>query len=205
MTKISKTIFTLIFAALFSSCSKSSDSSTPTPTTPTTLKVTVTDDAVNKVAGASVDLYLSELDLLNKSNVVATTSTDALGVATFTSIGASKYWVLATSGCQTNYNAKANTGSAIVTNTVNSVITQMQKTGTLKMVNTSSNPYKVYVNGVETIASQLGGTTINLTSALNGNYTIRVLQLSGYAVIPTDKTYTGTLSGCGSTLTTTYP
>ena len=37
-----------------------------------------------------------------------------------------------------------------------------------------------------------------------GNYTIRVLQISGYAVYPTDETFTGNIN-CGSTLTISYP
>ena len=55
----------------------------------------------------------------------------------------------------------------------------------------------------------------NLEFSINGNtsyaliaptaaYSIKVVQVSGYAVYPTEKTFSGTLT-CGSTLTTTFP
>jgi len=49
-----------------------------------------------------------------------------------------------------------------------------------------------------------GGTVDYENFMPTGYYTIRVLQVSGYAVYPTDETFSGTL-GCGATLTTTFP
>ncbi|MEJ7828841.1 MAG: hypothetical protein WKF91_11610, partial [Segetibacter sp.] len=102
-----------------------------------------------------------------------------------------------------NSNGGVSTSNSIAASQTTSLNAVLTPTGTLRMVNTSSNPYRIFVNGTEFPQIPGGGTT-NYKYEPTGNYVIRVLQVSGYALLPTDKTYTGTLS-CGATLTTTFP
>jgi hypothetical protein len=76
-------------------------------------------------------------------------------------------------------------------------------TGTLSFVNTSSNPYRVYINGKEEF-SLTGEKSLLMNNMPTGSYSIRVLQVSGYLLFPTDKTYNGTLN-CGTTLIVAFP
>lgn len=184
-------------------CSKSKSDPTPTPVQKTVLKITVTDGG-NLVPGASVKLYGSQSDMQNNANALGVATTDNAGVATFTDILAIKYYFYVQSGCKDNFNGNVSTASAIIANSTNTATVAVSSVGQLKMVNTSNNPYQVYVNGVLTLSSLAGNTSYTLTEAPAGNYTIRVVQLSGYVVTPTDKTYTGTLA-CGGVLTTTFP
>lgn len=65
-------------------------------------------------------------------------------------------------------------------------------TGTIQCVNNSANPYEVYINTADK-GSLAGNHNISYTYD-NGSYTVKVVQLSGYAVYPTIETYTVTLS-----------
>ncbi len=202
----------LLFIALtsavvtFYGCSKSGDSS-PQTVTPTTLKITVTNSVGSKVSGASVKLYATAADYTaaqtgGTDKPIATSTTDATGSAVFTA-DALIYYFFVQNGCENNGNAVAVT-NGIISHTENVVSTVLSGTGTLKFINNSTNPYDIYVNGTVKITNMAGGTSQNLTLAPTGNYTIRVLQKSGYAVTPTDKTFTGTIT-CGGILTTTFP
>jgi hypothetical protein len=184
------------------SCSKK-DQPDPAPIPTTDLKITFTDASGNKVSGASVSLYSNLTDFLNESSAFRTGTTDVNGAIIFSSLAASTYLWRGKSGCMSNDNSTYSTSSAISANQTTSLSSVMRSTGTLKFTNTSSNPYRVYVNGV-VVGDQPGGTVTSLKYSLTGSYTVRVLQLSGYAVTPTDKTYTGSVT-CGGTLNTTYP
>ena len=193
----------MLAALLLISCSKKDQKPDPAPTPTTDLKITFTDASGNKVSGASVSLYSNLTDFLNESSAVRTGTSDANGSITFSSLAASTYLWRGKSGCMSNDNSTYSTSSAISANQTTSLSSVMRSTGTLKFTNTSSNPYRVYVNGV-VVGDQPGGTVTSLRYSLTGSYTVRVLQLSGYAVTPTDKTYTGSVT-CGGTLNTTYP
>lgn len=171
---------------------------------PTSLEITLKDDLANIVSGATVKLYPSQNDWLNSTNQVGTTLTsDASGKVKFTSLSASKYYWLAEKDCKNNVNGGATTASALIGNANNTVEVILTSTGTLKFTNTSSNPYRIYINGVST-SDLPGGSILYKYYKPIGAYTLRVLQLSGYALYPTDLTYNGTLT-CGSTLSTTFP
>lgn len=75
--------------------------------------------------------------------------------------------------------------------------------GTLVFENLSSNPYRVYVNDQIVLHSQ-DGNSIKSVQFDCGVCDIKVLQLSGYVVYPTEKTFIGTLQ-CGGQLKTTFP
>lgn len=183
----------------FSSCKKDD----PEPE-PTKLEITIKDELGNLVSGASVKLYASQTDWANKTNQVGSTLfTDATGIVTFSSLSAIKYYWFAEKDCKNNYNGGATTTNNLTSGVTNKVTPIITATGTLTFVNTSSNPYRVYINGTATY-DMSGNTTQYNYYVGTGSYTIRVLQLSGYAVYPTDQIYTGSIT-CGQTLTTTFP
>jgi hypothetical protein len=184
----------LLATTLLFGCSKDS-----TPTTPTTnLQITVS-DAGGTIGGASVTLYPSLISLEYQTNPVASLPTNSSGVVTFTNLTPQQYYWLAQDGCE------AGTGNIVTTEDVTTkTTTDLIATGTLVFTNTSSNPYEVKVNGAVAYPSLAGGVTETLVIQPAEAYSIEVIQLSGYTLYPTDKTYTGTLS-CGGTLTTTFP
>lgn len=186
-----------IFPFLLASCSKSSSPQ------PTSLQITVINSVGNPVIGASVTLYSSQTDLLNNTNALGSSTSDSKGMVTFSNLSAIQYYWLAQDGCENNVNSSVTSQTPLTANINNTVTSTLSGTGTLKFVNTSANPYHVYVNGV--LSGDIsGGQSGDEYYAPIGNYTIRVVQISGYAVTPTDESFTGTLS-CGSSLTTTFP
>lgn len=88
-------------------------------------------------------------------------------------------------------------------NDANFTNTSIDQAGALVFKNVSSNLYRVYVNGSQVVELP-GGLSYKLAYKPTGAYSIRVLQLNGYIVSPTDQTFTGTLT-CGGSLTTTFP
>lgn len=191
-----------IFAACvsFSSCSKNSDATTPI----TSLQVTVTSSGGAPLSGANVKIFTTLSDYNNQINAAGTQVTNSLGVAVFDKgILPISYYVYADDGgCKANLYGLTQTGT-LASSKTNLFSTSVDAIGKLTFTNNSIYPYKVYVNGSVAIASLQGLTSQTLYS-LAGNYTIRVLQLSGYTTTPTDKTYTGTVT-CGSELTTRFP
>lgn len=184
--------------AVINSCKK-----VETPT-PTSLELTLKDNLGNSVSGASVKLYSSQTDWNNGTNQVGTTQfSDASGKVKFNDLSNIKYYWFAEKDCQNNVNGAATTISALTANINNTVNVILSSTGTLKFVSTSSNPYRIFINGTAAFDMN-GGTTQYDYYMPTGAYSLRVLQLSGYAISPTDLTYNGTLT-CGSTLTTTFP
>jgi hypothetical protein len=196
----------LSFAALLSAifltnCSKNSN---PPPPPDTSLEITLTDYNTGLiVSGATISLFNNLTDFQNRTNAVDTKATGTNGKAKFTNLATLRYYWYAELGCENN-SILPNSTSSVISNQVNNTVNaQIAKIGILKFVNNSSNPYKIYVNGVVVINSMAGNSTQSATFT-SGSYDIRVLQLSGYAVTPTDETFTGTLV-CGGTLTTTFP
>jgi len=189
------------------SCSKKSN---PKPLPPTSLELSIKDNVGNPISGATVELFSSENDLVDaakngvSTNVLSTGYSSSDGTVTFTNLSAIKYYFYAFHDCENNINGGVVTNNALIANTKNNFTCVLSGTGTLKFVNTSSNPYEIYVNGAVFYSSLSGGQTLIHQFATSGSYSIRVLQLSGYIVSPTDKTYTGTLN-CGGALTTTFP
>lgn len=187
---------------ILAACSKSSNG----PVTPpdTILQVKLINETTGAFAsGATVKLYISLADYQANTNSIATQTADASGTVKFTGLQSKVYHWYASDGCCDNTFTTNATSAAIPSGSLTVMNSSIASTGTLKFVNNSSHPYQVSVNGVVAIASQASGTTYQAKRPA-GAYTIRVLQLSGYVITPTDQTYTGTLT-CGATLTTTYP
>jgi uncharacterized protein (DUF2141 family) len=187
-------VFTTIF-----SCKK--ETSIPPDTS---LEIIVTDELGNKVQGASVALFSSESDWESGNNQIAPSQlSDVSGRVVFTQLSPKKYYWGVIKDCKNNINGSSTTTTTIAANTTNKITTVIQATGTLQLVNNSTNPYSIYINGVLT-SNMEGGTTKSLAFQPTGYYTIRVLQISGYAFTPTDETFTGNLI-CGGSLITTFP
>lgn len=193
----------LVVLTILSSCKKDDDDIQPT-ITPTSLELTLKDDLGNTITGASVKLYSSQTNWSNGTNQVGTTQfSDASGKVKFSDLSSIKYYWLAEKDCKNNVNGGVITTSALTANVNNTVNVILSSTGTLKFVSTSSNPYRIYINGTAAFDMN-GGTTQYKYYMPTGSYSIRVLQLSGYVFTPTDQTYTGTLN-CGQTMTITFP
>ena len=190
--------------SIFNSCSKKSDS-TPTPTpTPTSLTINVTNNLGVAAVGASVNLYSSLTDLNNSTNMVSSASTYANGKVVFSNnMAAIKYYWWVSLGCQNNSSGINSSSSPLTANTNNNFSIQLSQTGTLKMSSTSSNPYGLYINGtfVENISAYGTKWYYNIPT---GTLTVRVLQLSGYIITPTDETFHPSIT-CGNTSTVVFP
>lgn len=170
----------------------------------TSLELNIVDELGNPVSGASAKIYTSQSDYENGRNQVGNTQfSNAFGKVTFTSLLNIKYYWLVEKDCKTNIHGATTTINPLTLSTTNKFTVVLISTGTLKMVNNSNNPYRIFINGIE--AGDMNGKTTQYGYNLPvGVYSIRVLQLSGYLATPTDITYSGTLM-CGGTLTTTFP
>ena len=166
------------------SCSKSG-SSTPLSTQ---LKVKVTNNLGSPISGATVILYADSADYANKVNVVATTTTDANGYMNFSNLSTVAYYYYIQSGCLDNYHNSSNHFStplvANVLNTYNNII--LESEGQIVIVSTSSYPYEIFLDGYVIISSLAGGQTKTISEVPAGSHSVRVLQLSGYLLTPTD-------------------
>ena len=202
MKNVFKGLLMLLIFILFFSCSKDSPSSTETPTT---LKIIVKDDSGSPVSQAQVKLYGSQSDMNNNLNQILTTqTTDATGETSFSPVTSyQNYYWLASKDCRTNLYSTTYNQLFLQSNTTTSYSTTISGTGILKFINTSTNPYNVFINNTLEISNMNGGITKSYNFP-SGSYTIRVEQQSGYLFSPTIETFNTTLT-CGGTATTTFP
>ena len=178
--------------------------------TPTQLKVKITDNLGNPLSGANATLYNTLSDYQNKTNAVATTTTDVNGYMYFSAktsnISTVAYYFYITSGCLDNYHNSANHFStALVANTVNTynnII--LSSEGQIQVVSTSTNPYEIFLDGNVVFSSVAGGSTHTITEVPAGSHTVRVLQLSGYVISATDESFTVNVT-CGNISKVTFP
>lgn len=196
MNKMKKHLLYLAFSVtLFFGCSKPQ----------TTLRLTLIDELGNPISGASVKLFASNTDYKNRSNQVgATVFSNSSGQATFEGLTGIQYFWYAEKDCRNNSKGAITTTAPITegkNNTVDNII--LNPYGNLSLTSTSSNPYKIFINGTYQFDMN-GGATVTLTNLPVGAISVRVLQISGYIISPTDKTYNGTI-GCSQTLQVTFP
>ena len=188
------------FTTFFSSCTKEEE----VKPDPTRLQITVRDELGNAVSGTTVKLYASQADWENETNQVGSTQvSDASGNVTFSDLSNIKYYWFAEKDCKNNYHGSAMVVNPLTSNTTTTVNTVLSSTGTILLQNTSTNPYTIFIDGEE-ILDLNGKTSQYIYYVASGSHSIRVLQKSGYAVYPTDETYTGTIT-CGATLSVTFP
>lgn len=199
--KMKKTaLLCAIFTLSLFSCSKTTITTPPS----TSLEISLKDELGSPVVGATVKLYSSESDYLNeRGQIQGSKTSNSAGVVLFENLSSIKYYFSANKDCLTNAFGGVATSTVLASNTKNMTTAVLAKSGTLKITNTSSNLYDIYINGILEIPNMAGGTTSSFKAGV-GTYNIRVLQKTGFLLIPTDKTYSGSIT-CGSTLTCTFP
>ena len=176
---------------------------------PTELKVKVTDNLGTPISGATVTLFNNKSDFDNFTNSVATTTTNSNGFFYFSSNTSSittlAYYYYISSGCKDNIHNATHFSTPLIANKLNvynNII--LSSEGIIKVYNNSTNPYEVYIDGVDKGSLQ-GGYNWTFSSQAVSTHTVRVLQLSGYLVYPTDETFNVTITGCGNTQTVNFP
>jgi hypothetical protein len=195
--------FILLFTVFTSMITLSSCKKDDKPD-PTSLELIVKDNRGNVISGALVELYATKDDWINETNQIGETQfTNEKGIVKFSDLMNLKYYFYVESDCFNNVNGLISTPSNLTVNTNNVSNVILSATGTLKFTSTSNNPYRVYVNGAF-VFDMNGGATRYLSYMPTGSYSLRVLQLSGYFISPTDESYTGILN-CGNTLHFFYP
>ncbi len=205
--KTSKTLFVglLLVSATFISSCKKDKKEVPAPVViPTSLELTIKDIVGNIVPGASVMLYSTRTDWENSTHPVTGSSkiTDASGKVKFTDLSSIRYYYDVAAGCKNNAHGN-NSVSALSANANNTTEVIILNTGNIEFNNTSSDPYSIYVNGTYWGDVQPGSTGYDNFEP-TGAYSVRVLQVSGYIVSPTDNTFTSNLN-CGDVFTVTIP
>ncbi len=196
-------VSTLLSVILFANCGKYLEDENPKDEN-TSLEFTVVNDLGNTINGASVKLYGSSDDWLKQTNQIGSTKySDENGKVKFDDLQSMKYYWFAENSCYNNYNGAVTTKEPISKGKNNLVNVVLTPTGKLLLTSNSSNPYKIFINDEEKFTMN-GGTTKTLNYLPTGSYSIRVLQVSGYVLYPTEKTYTGILT-CGLTLTVDFP
>jgi hypothetical protein len=195
--RIRNLLFYFVILLFVVSCDKEED-------LPTSLEILVKDDIGRVVSGASVKLYTSQTDWENGTNQFSQTQfSDASGKVKFSDLSPIRYYWFAQKDCYNNVGGGVTTTSPLqanVNSTTNAIISAK---GSLVFQNVSSNPYRIFVNG-QSIADLSGGGFLVVPNKPIGSYSLRVLQLSGYVLSPTDQSFTGTLN-CGSSLTLSFP
>jgi hypothetical protein len=188
----------LLFAGVtvFTACKK--EESAPS------LELTVRDNLGNPMSGATVKLYKSENDLFNFTNQVGSTKTsDGSGKIKVEDLEEIKYYFFAEKDCYNNYRGGNYLVDPLKKNQNTTADIVISKTGTLKMVNNSAHPYKIYINGAEETQIAAGGNYEKKYMAI-GSYAIRYVQVSGFTGTPVDANNSGMLD-CGGTFTTIIP
>lgn len=185
-----------LFTTLFVSCIKPAK---------TSLKLTLINEVGNPVSGANVKLYASQTDYNNRTNQVGSTQfSNSDGQVTFEDLASIKYFWFAEKDCRNNSKGAATTTSPITEGKINAVDNViLSPYGSLRLTSTSTNPYKIYING-NYVFDLNGGASQTVNNLPTGSISVRVLQISGYIISPTDKTYNGTI-GCGQTFDVTFP
>lgn len=182
----------LATTVLLNSCNKSS-SSDPTDEK-ATLLITVRDNLGNIQESADVKLYLTEANLNTQTfQFRATEQTDKNGFVTFTDLPANNYYYwLIEKGCRNNIGGGI-TSLTPIAEGINKINVIINGKGSIKLTSTSSNPYRIYVNGQQNV-DMPGKSSYEIKNLTEGAYSVRVLQLSGYVFIPTDQTYNVSLT-----------
>lgn len=204
MKTIFKSIAIVLLISLFFGCSKEDNNAVLT-LPPTTLKIIVNDDSGSPVSQAQVKVFGSQSDYNNNLQLFATQLTNNQGEASFSPVNTyNTYYWRVTKDCKTSvFDTNNNHNNLfLLSDAVNTYSTTISDKGILIFTNNSSYPYNVYVN--DQILITMDGNSTKSYYYPPANYSIKVVQQSGYFFSPTIKTYNVTLS-CNSILTTSFP
>lgn len=187
-------LFVVSFMSILTSCKK--------PTT--NLELALKDESGSAVSGATVQLFKTEDDWLNKTNAVAgPKSSDASGKVTFTDLTSIAYFVYAEKDCISNTFEGVQTSPLTEKKTTQTTLA-LTGTGTLRFVNKTNNKHRIGINGVSML-DVAGNSSANLTLK-KGRYTVRILQIENVfsTTNPTDKSSDINLD-CGQTTSFDIP
>ena len=196
----------LIFILIsISSCSKDDSLTNYETSQNTSMKLSIIDNHGNNVAGAKVSIYQSHSDWEHRTNQIGKTQvTNSQGNVVFDNLSPIKYFWFIEKGCKNNYNGPVTSQNPISEghqNIINNII--ISSSGTIKLDNYSNNPYNIYINGTFEFALK-GNETRYLKNTKLGAYSIKVVQISGYALYPTIKNYNINVK-CGQIKAVNFP
>jgi hypothetical protein len=153
-----KRIFTAFAILLVSGCSKQAPKTIAVPENDS-LKITVYGEHINPgtnittgppISGATVKLYQSPYDLVNRQNQVGNDLiTGRDGSVTFSNLRSIAYYYYAQKGCETNQvvdpqpNLGSATGYALINGRLNVASTQIRNSGNVRIVNRSGFTFSV--------------------------------------------------------------
>jgi len=103
----------------------------------TGLFITLKDEAGNPVQGATVRVYK------NVADTGITQLSDSTGVVYFPDLEVALYYWLAEKGCKTNRNSQVTLNRPLILGAVLYGYSILSETGTLKITNNSTEPYKI--------------------------------------------------------------
>lgn len=201
--QISSFCLSLVIILLFNGCKKEVEA--PVPHDPTILKIGVRDAQGHYTASAMVTLYATIQDYASEINPLTSKFTDVNGVATFSDIDTGYYFWSIEYGCQTNA-YYGGTWSGQVHPYITSIYNcPLVETGTLLLINNSSDQYEYYFNYIQNGWPIDAGETINLgRNTTTDSIFIRVVQISGIINTPYDSTFNPIIT-CGNTTIITFP
>jgi hypothetical protein len=101
------------------------------------LFITLKDEVGNSIPGATVRLYKNAQD----PGIIQIS--DTTGVVIFRNLEPELYYWLAQKGCRTNRNSQNTLGRPLIQDVILYGYSVMSETGTLKITNTSTEPYKI--------------------------------------------------------------
>jgi hypothetical protein len=195
-------LLALVVSALLITIASCKGGEDVTPDTQLELTVKSTSGGVHQ--NAVVRLYSSFEDWINKTNQVSETQlTDSEGKVLFTNLKSEKYYWLAEKDCLNNVFGFSTSKNPIEEGKRSVVSTTIEETGTLEIINTSNDIYKVYIDN-EVADNSLDGGKSRDFIAKAGTLTIRVVQQSSVVNNPIDKTYSASIS-CGKNTTVSFP
>jgi hypothetical protein len=202
MQPVKTSLTALLFLFLFlSGCSKS-NTNTPPPAPTKGLIVQVFHNDNLPVAGVMVKLFRTNDDLFTDVNIVDSGTSDAAGKVLFSGLTESRYYFVAQKGCENNYPTGEITLTGYNPDILETYAAIIVSAGALTFVNTSADPYLVFINdnSYATVQPMSSITTPPIFGL--GAYDVHVVQNVGAG--PGSQHFAANVT-CGGTFTTTFP
>jgi len=178
-------------------CNKEDDNKTK-------LELTILDQHGNPAKDFNVNLFGNVDDWKIDKPVLQSGKTNQNGVITFGNLHNIKYFFRATKGCENNNLGSVTLADPIRTDYTTTVTIRVLETSSLNIVNNSSNKYQVFYNGISQYIMP-GNTNKSFIDLFPvGTIKVRVLQLEGYILFPTDLSFT-IKSTCNSNESVIFP
>ncbi len=206
-----KTTICLLSFFILISCSKKTNDPKPEVTNiiiqpliqqqETILKLTVKDTLGNPVPYAGVILYSTFEDLKRDTLFADRQQADSNGIFSKVVNPTQYYWSV-DSGCLSNVGTTNTSDAGFKENVVNANTVILAESGTLELINTSSDMYQIFINDVNT--TLIGAKSSKKFKVKSGLVKVRILQETGYTYYATDKIYTVKVN-CGKNGIVNFP